>query len=116
MFEPLLGQHAPALDDLAAARHVRSLCHEKVRKEENGRQRNGTNQSARLPDILWKTFILSSDAADSELAVDRRWRQSAPLVIARSTCDEATQTFLAALDCFAEPVIGRAFAGPVGSQ
>src|SRR5207253_4453182 len=30
------------------------------RKEENGRQRNGTNQSARLPDILWKTFILSS--------------------------------------------------------
>jgi hypothetical protein len=30
--------------------------------------------------------------------------------------DEAIQLFLAALDCFAEPVIGRAFARPVGSQ
>ena len=30
--------------------------------------------------------------------------------------DEAIQFFLAALDCFAEPVIGRAFARPVGSQ
>src|SRR4051794_31174540 len=45
MLEPLLGQRAPAIKDLLAARHVRSLCHEKVRKEENGRQRNGTNHS-----------------------------------------------------------------------
>jgi hypothetical protein len=37
-------------------------------------------------------------------------------VIARSSCDEAIQFFLVALDCFAEPVIGRAFARPVGSQ
>jgi hypothetical protein len=48
------------------------LCHEKVRKEENGRQRNGTNQSGRLPDILWKTFILSSDCATRWTAFDRK--------------------------------------------
>jgi hypothetical protein len=32
------------------------------------------------------------------------------IVIARSTCDEAIQPSLVALDCFAEPGIGRAFA------
>jgi len=37
-------------------------------------------------------------------------------VIARSVSDEAIQSFFAALDCFAEPVIGRAFERPVGSQ
>ena len=37
-------------------------------------------------------------------------------VIARSACDEAIQGSDVALDCFAEPVIGRAFARPVGSQ
>jgi hypothetical protein len=31
-------------------------------------------------------------------------------VIARSEADEAIQSALAALDCFAEPVIGRRFA------
>jgi hypothetical protein len=30
--------------------------------------------------------------------------------------DEEIQLFCVALDCFAEPVIGRAFARPVGSQ
>jgi hypothetical protein len=30
--------------------------------------------------------------------------------------DEATQTLLIELNCSAEPVIGRAFARPVGSQ
>jgi hypothetical protein len=30
--------------------------------------------------------------------------------------DEAIHSFFAVLDCFAEPVIGRAFARPVGSQ
>jgi hypothetical protein len=30
--------------------------------------------------------------------------------------DETIQTLLVALDCFVEPVIGRAFARPVGSQ
>jgi hypothetical protein len=33
------------LSPLLAPRRVQSLCHEKVRKEENGRQRNGTNHS-----------------------------------------------------------------------
>jgi hypothetical protein len=39
-------------------------------------------------------------------------------VIARSVSDEAIQSGQAydAMDCFAEPVIGRAFARPVGSQ
>ncbi|MEA2895529.1 MAG: hypothetical protein QOJ84_1144 [Bradyrhizobium sp.] len=31
-------------------------------------------------------------------------------VIARSTCDEAIQSWYQVLDCFAEPVIGRRFA------
>jgi hypothetical protein len=42
-----------------------------------------------------------------------------PTVIARSTCDEAIQLLSwrgRKMDCFAEPVIGRAFARPVGSQ
>jgi hypothetical protein len=30
--------------------------------------------------------------------------------------DEAIQSSFVALDCFVEPVIGRAFARPVGSQ
>jgi hypothetical protein len=30
--------------------------------------------------------------------------------------DEAIHSLLGAMDCFAEPVIGRAFARPVGSQ
>ena len=34
-----------------------------------------------------------------------------------SECDEAIHTSACdAMDCFAEPVIGRAFARPVGSQ
>ena len=40
----------------------------------------------------------------------------ATIVIARGVSDEAIQSSLVALDCFAEPVIGRAFARPVGSQ
>jgi len=39
-------------------------------------------------------------------------------VIARSDSDEAIHSYFARghMDCFAEPVIGRAFARPVGSQ
>ena len=38
-------------------------------------------------------------------------------VIARSDSDEAIHlSACCAMDCFAEPVIGRAFARPVGSQ
>jgi hypothetical protein len=38
-------------------------------------------------------------------------------VIARSGRDEAIHSFLnGKMDCFAEPVIGRAIARPVGSQ
>ena len=38
-------------------------------------------------------------------------------VIARSVSDEAIHSFfVSGMDCFAEPVIGRAFARPVGSQ
>jgi len=33
-----------------------------------------------------------------------------------SASDETIQSRYQALDCFAEPVIGRAFARPVGSQ
>jgi hypothetical protein len=36
-------------------------------------------------------------------------------VIARSRATKQS-SFFVALDCFAEPVIGRAFARPVGSQ
>jgi hypothetical protein len=37
-------------------------------------------------------------------------------VIARSLSDEAIHAIFKTLDCFAEPIIGRAFARPVGSQ
>src|SRR3954469_8809203 len=62
MLEPLLGQHAPAVDDFPAALDVRSLCHEKVRKEENGRQRNGTNQSAGTPIFCGKLLCCPATA------------------------------------------------------
>ncbi len=40
-----------------------------------------------------------------------------PLVIARSESDEAIHGPASGdMDCFVEPVIGRAFARPVGSQ
>jgi hypothetical protein len=37
-------------------------------------------------------------------------------VIARSEATKQSRLFLGFLDCFAEPVIARAFARPVGSQ
>jgi hypothetical protein len=37
-------------------------------------------------------------------------------VIAWRVSDEAIQTFFSTLDCFVEPVVGRAFARPVGWQ
>ena len=62
IFQPLLGKSAPARDDVAAARHVQSMCHEPARKEKNGRRRNGNESIGRDRDILWKTFALSSEA------------------------------------------------------
>ena len=41
VIQPLLGKSAPARDNVAAARHVQSMCHEPARKEKNGRGRNG---------------------------------------------------------------------------
>src|ERR1700743_430852 len=70
MLEPLLGQRAPAVKDFLRARYVRSLCHEKVRKEENGRE---TQRITPVPiDILWKTFSLSSDSANDGASIDRK--------------------------------------------
>ena len=40
VFQPLLGKGAPARNDVAAACHVCSICHEPARKEKNGRGRN----------------------------------------------------------------------------
>jgi hypothetical protein len=45
-----------------------------------------------------------------------RERVFAIVVIARSPCDEAIHSLCGEMNCFAEPVIGRAFARPVGSQ
>jgi hypothetical protein len=42
--------------------------------------------------------------------------RKAVLRLCEERSDEAIQSLLLALDCFAEPVIGRAFARPVGSQ
>jgi hypothetical protein len=39
-----------------------------------------------------------------------------PYRLCEERSDEAIHAFFAALDCFAEPVIGRAFARPLGSQ
>src|SRR5260370_1044384 len=62
----------------------------------------------------WKAFLSASATASFQ----RRWRGSNTAVIARSASDEAIHSFSlrGSLDCFAEPVIGRAFARPVGSQ
>jgi len=48
----------------------------------------------------------------------KRWRGAVgrPLRHCEEQCDEAIQTACAVVDCFAEPVIGSAFALPVGSQ
>jgi hypothetical protein len=40
VLQPLLGKSRPARDDVTAARHVESVCHEPARKEKNGRRRN----------------------------------------------------------------------------
>jgi hypothetical protein len=45
----------------------------------------------------------------------RRWIAEPFAVIARSEATKQSSFFRAKLDCFAEPVIGRAFARPVGS-
>jgi hypothetical protein len=37
------------------------MSHESARKEKNGRRRNGDESIRRDRDILWKTFVLSSD-------------------------------------------------------
>src|SRR6202012_5391046 len=36
--QPLLRKIAPACENVAAARHVESLCHKPARKEKNGRE------------------------------------------------------------------------------
>jgi hypothetical protein len=38
MVEPLLGEVAPARNNVAAASYVCVMCHEPARKEENGRK------------------------------------------------------------------------------
>ncbi len=62
VFQPLLGEIAPARDNVAAIRHVQSMCHKQARKEKNGRRRNGDEDESveRAGDILWKTSALSS--------------------------------------------------------
>ena len=55
----------------------------------------------------WMNGLLRYARNDVEMV-----EQISPLVIARSTCDEAIHTSFR----FAEPVIGRAFARPGGSQ
>src|ERR1700733_7312366 len=60
IFQPLLGQIAPAHKHIAAASHVDSLSHKPAREEKNGRRRNRTESIERDRDILWKTFAMSS--------------------------------------------------------
>ena len=59
VIEPLLGQRAPAVENLLAPRHVHSLCHEKVRKEENGRKTQRINPS---PDLIFCGKLLPCPA------------------------------------------------------
>ena len=60
IFQPLLGKSAPARDNVAAACHVESMCHEPARKEKNGRRRNRHESIKRDRYILWKTLTMSS--------------------------------------------------------
>ena len=57
---------------------------------------------------------LSEESSDYRHCGDQRIPPSAGPMINSAT--KAIQTCVVALDCFAEPVIGRAFARPVGSQ
>ncbi len=72
VFQALLGESAPARNDVAAVGHVESVCHEPARKEENGRGRNSGESIRRDGDILWKTFLLSSKQPQSVRAIDRK--------------------------------------------
>jgi len=74
------------------------------------------------------TAVVENDAARNGLAVcehfnpiahslSKRDMRLLPLSSLRSACDEAIQLLRCGdMDCFAEPVIVRAFARPVGSQ
>ena len=72
VFQPLLGEIAPARDNVAATCHVSSMCHEPARKRENGRRRNGTNHLHVTSDILWKTSALSSKRRYYTPLIDRK--------------------------------------------
>jgi hypothetical protein len=67
---------------------------------------------------LRDTILVDGPVKSARLRHAFRAAERLQLVIARSEADEAIQTISAGafLDCFAEPVIGRAFARPVGSQ
>ena len=60
IFQSLLGKRAPARDDISAARHVQSMCHEPSPQGERRRGRNPDESNQYDSDILWKTFVLSS--------------------------------------------------------
>ena len=61
--------------------------------------------------------MVAIDAVIVEVRRNPPIRATNLTVIARSDSDEAIHvSTCGAMDCFAEPVIGRAFARPVGSQ
>src|SRR3954453_18691621 len=72
------------------------------------------NENARKPSQI----LVSTDATPAE--VERRRRISPPLYVVdpslRGAKRRSNPACFVALDCFAELVIGRAFARPVGSQ
>ena len=53
VFQSLLGKRAPACHDLAASRHVRTMCHEPARMR--GTDADATSESTRRDrNMLWK--------------------------------------------------------------
>src|SRR6266568_1850016 len=67
-----------------------------------------------------ETFVSTSAGGyGSLLSQGRRWRSNIPgisAVIASAAKQSILLSSRREMDCFAEPVIGRAFARPVGSQ
>jgi hypothetical protein len=74
----------------------------------------GRNSLIPKANFLWPSLLLLRHSGGHPLPSRPRTIQT---VIGEERSDEAIQLpSCGAMDCFAEPVIGRAFARPVGSQ
>ena len=84
IFEPLLRKSAPTCDNVAAWRHVDSMCHEPAREEKNGRDATGDESIRRDSYILWKTFLLSSVSVHQRPVPRQKGRKISVVLVVHS--------------------------------